>query len=186
MNNHLKLLIYIGTIVGIFLLVQEKFNLFDVKLIDKDGKSERLMDSILGEESSGESNEQEGNDYVEIYIPNGLKIKVMVEVADSEEERSEGLSSRRYLGDYDGMLFIFDGNVNHPFWMKDMFLSLDIMFIDAQGFIVDIKSDQQPCDEVYCSQIYSRDSYRYVLEVNSGFCEENEIEVGYSVVQYLQ
>jgi len=89
------------------------------------------------------------------------------------------------LGDYDGMLFVFDEDVANPFWMKDMLIPIDIVFVDSQGFIVDIKADEQPCDSTYCPQIYSKDLYRYVLEVNAGFCEENEIEVGYSMVQYL-
>ncbi|MCD4811798.1 DUF192 domain-containing protein [bacterium] len=174
MSNHLKLLIYIGVIVGIFILVQEKFDLFDVKLINLGSESE---ESEEVKEDTGE--------YLEIYVPNGLRIRVNVEVVDTESSRAEGLSFRRYLGDYDGMLFVFEEDVKNPFWMKDMLIPIDIIFVDSQSYIVDIKADEQPCDSTYCSQIYSKSFYRYVLEVNAGFCQENEIEVGYSMVQYL-
>ncbi|MCD4756406.1 DUF192 domain-containing protein [bacterium] len=176
MSNHLKLLIYIGTIVGIFCLVQEKFDLFNVRLIDGNGEQVENMDNKEGEEDEK---------YLEIYIPNGLRVRVNVEVVDTEDSRAKGLSSRRYLGDYDGMLFVFEKEVDNPFWMKDMLIPIDIIFIDSKGYIVDIKVDEQPCDATYCPQIYSKDPYRYVLEVNAGFCEENEIEIGYSMVQYL-
>jgi hypothetical protein len=84
------------------------------------------------------------------------------------------------------MLFVFESVVNSPFWMKDMIIPLDILFIDSQGYIVDIKEEQQPCSGNYCPPISSKESFMYVLEVNSGFCEENGIEEGYRMVQYLQ
>ncbi len=182
MNNHLKLIVYLGMIVGIFLFVQDRFELFEVSF-----KDEQAVES---EKSYSEQNEEnlsdENDEYVEINIPNGLPVRVNVEVADTDGQRSRGLSGRRYLGDYDGMLFLFEGVVNSPFWMKDMILPLDILFIDSQGYIVDIKESREPCSSDYCPPISSKDAFMYVLEVNSGFCEENGIEEGYRVVQYLQ
>jgi len=115
-----------------------------------------------------------------------LAIRVDVDIADTDVERSRGLSGRKYLGDYEGMLFVYESEVSNPFWMKDMLIPLDIIFIDNDDFIVDIKENQQPCEENYCPSISSSEPFQYVLEVNSGFCEENSIEEGYRVVQYLQ
>jgi uncharacterized membrane protein (UPF0127 family) len=178
MNSHLKLIIYLLMIVAIFLFVQDRFNLFDVTW--KDDKI------VLFENSDNSDQESVKGNYVEIQIPNGLAVRVDVEIADSDVERSVGLSNRRYLGDYEGMLFIFDNEVQTPFWMKDMLIPLDILFIDSQGYIVDMALAQQPCVTTSCSAISSSESFQYVLEVNSGFCEENDIEEGYLVIQYLE
>lgn len=183
MNNHLKLILYMAMIAGIFLFVQDRFDLFDVSFKDEQ--------SVASEETYSEGQEElieqeKEEEYVEINIPNGLAVRVDVEVAKTDAQRSRGLSGRRYLGDYEGMLFVFESVVNSPFWMKDMVIPLDILFIDSQGYIVDIKENQQPCSGNYCPPISSRDPFMYVLEVNAQFCEENSIEEGYRVVQYLQ
>jgi hypothetical protein len=169
------------------MFVQDRFDIFDVSW--KDEISDEVQDS--GNSEGGEVNtageEQSADeDYVEINIPNGLAVRVEVDIADTDIERSRGLSGRKYLGDYEGMLFLYENEVNNPFWMKDMLIPLDIIFIDSDNFIVDIKENQQPCEGSYCPSISSLEPFQYVLEVNSGFCEENGIEVGYRMVQYLQ
>ena len=164
-------------IAGIFFFVQDRFEFFDVTW--KDGNSKEVNNS----EDSSEDDEEK---YIEIEIPNGVPIRVDVQLAQTEAQKAQGLSGRKYLGDYEGMLFINDNDVNSSFWMKGMLISLDIIFIDSENYIVDIKKDQQPCEPNYCPSIYSKQDYRYVLEVNAGFSEVNGIEEGYHVVQYLQ
>lgn len=183
MNNQLKLLLYIVFIAGATFYFQDSFGFLDVSFVDNKGK--------VQEESNGEMDEDtpikevKEDEYVEISIGEGEVIKVNVEVADSQALRTLGLSNRRYLGDYDGMLFVFDQNVNNPFWMKDTFINLDIIFIDEKGFIVDIKEDNEPCGDDYCPQILSDSQYRYVLEVNGGFAETNGVKEGQSVTMNL-
>jgi uncharacterized membrane protein (UPF0127 family) len=58
--------------------------------------------------------------------------------------------------------------------------------VDADNYIVDILKNQQPCSNTYCPSLAPDNQYMYVLEVNAGFCNENEIEEGYRMVQYLQ
>jgi len=84
------------------------------------------------------------------------------------------------------MLFVFDRKVNNPFWMKNTLISLDIIFIDEKGFIVDISEKNEPCtDDSYCPQIMSSQEYKYVLETKGGFCEINDVKMGQNVVIYL-
>jgi hypothetical protein len=174
-------------IVGIFLFVQDRFELFDVSWKDGTELQEQLFNTPEEQNTETDSPEEETeNDYVEINIPNGLAVRVDVDIADTDVKRSRGLSGRSFLGDYEGMLFVFDSEVSNPFWMKDMLIPLDIMFIDSQNYIVDIAKSQQPCSGIYCPPIASTEPFQYVLEVNSGFSEENNIEEGYRVVQYLQ
>lgn len=180
MNSQFKLLIYIGVLVGIFLLIQDRFDIFDISIIDKDGKTT--------EESSEENSEPEEEvvNYVELSNSDGKKIKVNVEVADTEALRRTGLSNRMYLGDYDGMLFVFDELVTSSFWMKDMYIPLDLIFLDGDGFVVDMKEGNDPCSDTYCPSISSSKMYKYVLEVKSNFCQTNGIKIGSSMVMHLE
>jgi len=69
--------------------------------------------------------------------------EIWVEVAKTPEERSRGLMGRKFLGKDEGMLFIFETEDYHGFWMKDTLLPLSIAFIDRDGRIVSI-TDMQP------------------------------------------
>jgi hypothetical protein len=101
--------------------------------------------------------------------------KVSVQIADSEDERNEGLMHRSHLPDSVGMLFVFDGLSPRSFWMKNTAISLDIVFADDQKTIVKIHSYTVP---------YAIDSYpsdrgaQYVVEVVGGFCEKYGIQEG--------
>ena len=186
MNNQLKLLLYIVFLAAVFIYVQDTFNIFNISFSDTAQRNGEVQDIEEREVVELEEvNVVEEENYVEIFISGGESIRVDVDIADTDLKRARGLSNRRYLGDYDGMLFIFDEMLNRPFWMKDMLIGLDILFIDDSGFIVDIVEDNEPCTEYYCPQIVSSRMYKYVLEVNAGFCELNGVEVGQSIVMHL-
>src|SRR3989344_9082121 len=68
---------------------------------------------------------------------NGEKINLLVEVADSEVERAQGLSGRKVLAEQTGILFVFPTAEQHAFWMKDMNFALDIIWLDKNWKIVD-------------------------------------------------
>lgn len=180
MNNQLKLLIYIALVALIFYFVQDKFQLFDISF---EG-GELFQTEQTGEENTPIETEDNSSDieYVDIQNSQHNTVRVSVDVADTEVERSTGLAGRRNLGDYEGMLFIMDGEVSTPFWMKGMYIDLDILFIDGKGFIVDIKENEKACSADFCPNIYSSKPYYYVLEVNSGFCETNKVVVGNSII----
>ena len=173
MNNQLKLLLYIVFVVSIFYLIQNKFEIFDVSL-------ENVVKTEQKEDVKGEEKVVEEDSSIEIYTSGGV-ISVDIDIADDATERQLGLSGRRNLGDYEGMLFIFEQEGNFSFWMKDMEINLDMIFIDEEKFVVDIRENLEPCSENFCPSIYSRSSFMYNLEVNSGFVEKNGIGIGDSV-----
>jgi len=179
MSNQLKLFLYIVFVIAIFWFIQSKFHIFDIKFENVDQN-----ESSQSEEETNTNATPEN--YVEIILGANESVKVNVELADSESERQAGLSFKKYLGDYDGMLFVFNTETNTPFWMKDMQIPIDMIFFDAQGFIVDTKEALAPCTSTYCPSIYSAKSYMYVLEVNSGFVERNDIEIGGSIVLHIE
>ena len=103
---------------------------------------------------------------------------ITVEIADSPEERTQGLSGRTSLPKNHGILFVFDEAKKYPFWMKDMKFPIDIIWINDGG-VVDITLHANP--EIYNNSsltIYKpKEPAQYVLEVNANYTLENNIEV---------
>ncbi len=106
---------------------------------------------------------------------------IMAEVADSGLKRQQGLMFRKSLSDNDGMLFIFDEEEQHAFWMQNMLISLDIIWINREKEIVDIVIDAPPCNDS-CSNMIPRSKAKYVLEVRSGFIQKYNIKIGQRVI----
>lgn len=116
---------------------------------------------------------------LKVALPSG-KI-IVVEVADTVEKRIKGLSNREELARDSAMLFIFDNESYHSFWMPDMHFAIDIVWLDGNYKIVNVVEDVQPASDKslgnvprYINQIPAK----YVLEFNSGFCEEYDLTNG--------
>jgi uncharacterized protein len=109
--------------------------------------------------------------------------RLLVEIADSEKERSAGLMGRNSLGDNRGMLFVYDEEVYPGFWMKNMRFPLDIVFIGGDLRIKQIEQNVQPCppDVSDCALFTPSYPVQYVLEVKSGYTEKHKISVGDTV-----
>jgi uncharacterized membrane protein (UPF0127 family) len=67
-----------------------------------------------------------------------------VEVADTDPKRAQGLMFRRSLPANQGMLFLFDTNDIISMWMKNTYISLDMVFIGADWRIVSIAEKTEP------------------------------------------
>lgn len=104
------------------------------------------------------------------------EIKIVVEIADTIEERVVGLMYRAELEEDHGMLFVFDDTKERTFWMKNTKIPLDILFLNENGTIVDIKENFAPCITDPCEHYYSKPA-SYTLEVNAGFVKDHTIEV---------
>ena len=101
-----------------------------------------------------------------------------VEVVDTVELRRTGLMEYDNLASDEGMWFIFPEDGKHSIWMKNMKFPIDIIWVDNEYNIVDVKRDAQPCiDE--CEVYPPRKDARYVLEVNvnSGINVGDKVEV---------
>lgn len=98
-----------------------------------------------------------------------------IEVADDIQERARGLMYRQALPDNGGMLFIHDYEEMQSFWMKNTYIPLDILFVNAQKEIVTIHVNTTPMKEwSYASTLPAL----YVVEVNAGFCARHGITEG--------
>ncbi len=107
--------------------------------------------------------------------------KISAEIADTYVERAMGLSGRGKLEDDEGMLFVFDEPDIYGFWMNDMRFAIDIIWI-KDGLVVDIWENAQPPSDDHIPSYTPKSKAKYVLEVNSGFVEQNDITIGDSVV----
>jgi len=101
-----------------------------------------------------------------------------VELAITPEERSRGLMYRTEMADDAGMLFDFGGPRDISMWMKNTFISLDMLFIKADGTIVGIEKCTVPQSETI---IPSPRPVRFVLELNGGSSDRMGFEVGEKV-----
>lgn len=111
-------------------------------------------------------------------IPLYIKGKeIRVEVARTPEDRAVGLMWRKQLGKEEGMLFIFEEEGYHSFWMKDTLIPLSIAFIDREGRIVKIV-DMKP---LTLRSHPPPKPILYALEMNQGWFSQNGIKSGDTV-----
>ncbi len=101
-----------------------------------------------------------------------------VELAATNEEQAIGLMFRKSLDKNKGMLFVFSGEGEYTFWMKDTFIPLDIIWINENKEIVFISENAQPCKEDSCPSIAPDKKAKYVLEINGGISKEIGLKVG--------
>lgn len=106
---------------------------------------------------------------------------VTAEVADTFASRALGLMFREKLDKNRGMLFVFSKEGIHSFWMQNTLIPLDIIWINKDFKVVDIKT-ATPCKSLKCPSYTPKSAAQYVVEVNAGFCEENRVEVGDTAV----
>ena len=88
-----------------------------------------------------------------------------VEVARSDPDRAQGLMFRRSMPADRGMLFDFERTQPISMWMQNTYISLDMIFIRANGTIARIGENAEPLST---RTISSGEPVRAVLEVNAG------------------
>lgn len=106
---------------------------------------------------------------------NSATLSITAEIADTDTERSLGLMNRTTLADDAGMLFVFDEAAVRSFWMRDTYISLDIIFIGSDKTILYIEENTTPLSE---TAIAPEVQTQYVLEVNAGYAAEHGLSVG--------
>lgn len=98
-----------------------------------------------------------------------------IEFAESAYETQTGLMYRQSMEDHQGMLFIFNDERMHSFYMKNTEIPLDIIFIKSDLSIASFQENAEPNNE---SGLSSQVPIQYVLEVNAGLVKNWQLEVG--------
>ncbi|WP_232516208.1 DUF192 domain-containing protein [Chitinophaga caeni] len=98
-----------------------------------------------------------------------------IELAITDQERAKGLMYRKSMPEQQGMLFIFNEEQEQSFWMKNTYISLDILYINKDKEIVSIQKYATPLSE---DGLPSYKPAMYVVEVVGGFCDKYHITYG--------
>jgi uncharacterized membrane protein (UPF0127 family) len=98
-------------------------------------------------------------------------------VAANDADREQGLMYRTQLAPNEGMLFAFDENAVHCFWMKNTLIPLSIAFMRADGTITDIDEMQAETTNNHCP----RNNGVYALEMSKGWFESKGIKPGMKI-----
>lgn len=109
-------------------------------------------------------------------------IALDIEIADNEYKRQTGLMYRTKLNEKQAMLFIFEDEKPRSFYMKNTYIPLDIIFINADRKIVSVAENAEATNE---ASLPSNGPTKYVLEINAGLFKKWGLEVG-NQIAYLR
>jgi uncharacterized protein len=118
-----------------------------------------------------------------VEFPKGIikidEIPLQVQIADTKSRQIRGLMFQDQLPYDQGMIFVFQQPGLHSLWMLNMQFSLDMIWFDQDGKVVHIEKDVPPCKTALeittCQSIIPDSESVYVLEVTSGFVDQNNI-----------
>ncbi len=104
-------------------------------------------------------------------------IPLTVQIANTQSNRSVGLSKTTYLSPLTGMLFYLPAIMPVNVTMRNTNLYLDVIFVDENNIVCDIKP-AMPYQYEFISSDYP---VRYFIEVPMNTCQENQIGIGSKV-----
>jgi uncharacterized protein len=102
---------------------------------------------------------------------------IRVEIADSSDKVTKGLSGRDSLCENCGMLFQFSERENYAFWMKGMEFDLDMIWIDGGSVVYVAKNVSYNFKGTITPDVPADK----VLELNAGMADKLDIEIGDSI-----
>jgi uncharacterized protein len=164
-----KPILYIAVLFVVILLM--------VVFLNPNKHSRRMIQSQLNERTSASSEPEfvKQGELTFVKTDSTVIVKIDIEIADDDAKRERGLMYRRQMELNHGMLFIFPDEDLLSFWMKNTYLPLDIIYLNAQKKIVRICENASPLNE---QSIPSDFPAKYVVETIAGFCALYNIEVG--------
>ena len=114
---------------------------------------------------------------VAFYLKDKESVNLNCEVAKSLTSKMKGLMYREFLPDDQGMLFPFFVPNHRFFWMKNVKIPLDIIFINSKFEIIYIHEASVE-QGIFYKTYWSHGFCKYVVEANMGFCKKNGIKKG--------
>jgi uncharacterized membrane protein (UPF0127 family) len=103
-----------------------------------------------------------------------------LQVALTEDQRERGLMSVTKLAPHTGMIFVFVSDSPVAFWMKDTLISLDMVFVSADGSVrkifprVSVVSPSLPDKLIPIEQAKAK----YVIELPAGEAASDGLRIG--------
>jgi len=121
-------------------------------------------------------NKNNEGDSAKVCFENNLCLEA--EIVSTPEEKARGLMYRDGLEEGRGMLFPFDSESRHGFWMKNMRFPIDMIWISADGKVVHVERSVPPCREDPCTIYRPSEPAKYVFETRANFTAENGVDPG--------
>jgi uncharacterized membrane protein (UPF0127 family) len=114
----------------------------------------------------------------ELTLPGGRVIKVETMITSSDLRR--GMTFRTSLAPDHGMLFVHPTIGNYRYWMYQVEIPLDIIWLDNNRQIVEMVVNAQPCktEPTKCPQWASGRPAHYVLELAGGMAKKYNLRIG--------
>jgi hypothetical protein len=104
--------------------------------------------------------------FIKVFFPGGRF--VTVELAVTDEERARGLMFRDKVLPEQGMLFVFEEEDLHSFWMKNTLVPLDMLWLGRDRRIIHIARNVPPCAAEPCPTYGPEIPALFVLELRAG------------------
>jgi uncharacterized membrane protein (UPF0127 family) len=114
-----------------------------------------------------------------IRTSSGKVVNFKIWEADTPKREQQGMMFIREMDEHTGMLFMFPENKPVTMWMKNTYVSLDLVFLNAQGKIDYIAANATPKSEAIIGPPTPEFA---VLELKGGACESFGIKVGDKVL----
>ncbi len=105
-------------------------------------------------------------------------VEFLVEIADTDKKKALGLMFRKEIPDNFGMLFVYSDEDYRGIWMKNTFVSLDLIFLNSSKEIIEIIYNVPPCRKDPCKTYISKDTAQYVLELKGNRAKSLKLETG--------
>lgn len=115
-------------------------------------------------------------DTLTVVTQDGRLVPFEIELALSPEQHRQGLMHRTNLPETEGMLFWFGAEEEgQSFWMRNVLIPLDMIFIKADGTIAKIHENAKPQD---VTPIPSGTPISAVLELGGGVSAKMGLKAG--------
>lgn len=110
----------------------------------------------------------------------GVRHAFDVYLAQDFEQQRRGLMFVRNLPLTTGMLFVYDGSEQRSMWMKNTYISLDIVYARADGSVSSVIHNTEPLS---LRSLVSVEPVQYVLELNAGVARRFKIGTGSRLIR---
>ncbi len=107
--------------------------------------------------------------------------QIQLEVAQTSKHLALGLKYRKELSENRGMLFEIGKTQKVQFWMKDVQIPLDIIFVQ-NGVVKTVVKSAPPCSKEPCPLYHSTEPVNRVLELSAGSAVKFGIKPGTNVI----
>jgi uncharacterized protein len=115
----------------------------------------------------------------EVKLPDGARFRA--EVVTKKFDMSRGMMFRDSLAPDRGMLFVHGEPGLYSYWMYQVRIPLDLIWLDQNRLVSEIASNVQPCKSesaVQCPKVGGNRRALYVLELNAGMAEKHKLKLG--------